>query len=139
MKRKGITKETHHTRSFPLTPFTTGGAGGTAVDCPVGDAFGIEVLVSVNCSEVPTAVGTAALEVDANAEEVEEPGFELLIEELAESDSDATDDDTLELVGRELVRIVVIVAIVVVVAAIVVVIPNEVSNVKIGTMTELGT
>lgn len=95
--------------------------------------------MSVNRSDVPTAVGTAASEFDASAEEVEETDFELLIEGLAENGSDETDDDTLKLFGRVLARVVVIVAIVIVVVAIVVVMSNEVSNVKIGTITELGT
>ena len=136
-----MTKETHHTFSFPIPPLTkTGGAGGAPVGSVVDDELivGVAVLVSVNCSVVPTAVGLAGSAVDAAAEGVDKADVESIVEGSAEYDSDAAEVESSELVDEALGCAVITVAVVIVVAVAVVVM-KEVSNVKVGTKTELET
>jgi hypothetical protein len=140
MRRRGITKDTHHTRSLPIPPPMKGGAGGAPVASAVEDELGVGVAVwvSVNCSVVPTAVGLADLSVDADAEDVEETNEESIIEVSAEDDSDAAEVDATGPVDEISGRAVITVAVEIVVAVAVVVV-IEFSSVKVGTMMELET
>jgi hypothetical protein len=133
-------KETHHTFSFPLPPFTNGGAGGTPVDPAVDDVLADAVLVSVNRSDVPTTVGMVGSALGAGEEDVIEAGGELLAEELLEAieTSGATEDVPSKVLDDVLVRAVVTVAVVVEVVATVVIVVDERSNEKVGKTTELG-
>jgi hypothetical protein len=141
IRTKGMRKDTHHTRSFPLPPLTkTGGAGGAPVGSVVEDelAVGVAVLVSVNCSVVPTAVGLASSAVDADAEGVDDTDGESIIEGSAEDDSDAVEVESSGPVD-EVPGCTVITVAVVIVVAVVVVMVKDVSNVKVGTAMELET
>jgi hypothetical protein len=140
MRRRGITNDTHHTRSLPIPPPTKGGAGGAPVCSAVDDELGVGVAVwmSVNCSVVPTAVGLAGSAFDADSEDVEETNDESMVEDSAEDDSDTVEVDATGPVDEVSGRAVITVAVEIVVVVAVVVV-TEFSNVKVGTMMELET